>query len=84
MKNIALSLFLSATLLGCVPDDGFVEHPQVLIERVNNFFSKGRYQEAINSWDEAIKHNPGNFSARKNRGIALERLGRVNDDILMP
>jgi CHAT domain-containing protein/Flp pilus assembly protein TadD len=50
-------------------------------DRGNELFELGRYEEAIASYDRAIKINPDYHEAWANRGITLYSLGRDEDAI---
>ncbi|MEM1281551.1 MAG: tetratricopeptide repeat protein, partial [Cyanobacteria bacterium P01_H01_bin.152] len=41
-----------------------------------------RYEDAISSFDEALKHKPDDHKAWYNRGIALDELGHYEDAIM--
>ena len=47
----------------------------------NELFNLGRYEEAITSYDNALKINPDDHLAWNNRGIALGNLGRHEEAI---
>jgi Flp pilus assembly protein TadD len=42
-------------------------------------FAKGKYNEAIKAYDEAIRLDPNLAEAWNNKGIALKVLGRTSE-----
>ena len=53
-----------------------MESPALWLEKGQDLFVNGSYQEAIDSYDRVIKIDPENASAWKGKGEALSRLGR--------
>ena len=53
----------------------------IWFENGNSLYSKGRYQEAIASYNNALKFKPDSLNAWYNRGIALRDLGRWEEAI---
>ncbi len=54
---------------------------QELLERGNQFFATESYEEALRSYDQALKIKPDKDSAWYNRGVALGKLGRYEEEI---
>ncbi len=54
---------------------------QELLERGNQFFATESYEEALRSYDQALKIKPDDDSAWYNRGNALGNLGRYEEAI---
>jgi tetratricopeptide (TPR) repeat protein len=44
-------------------------------------FKIGRYEEAMVSYDTALRINPDSYQAWNNRGVALVELGRYDEAI---
>ena len=49
------------------------------LKKGNEFNNSGRYQDAVDSFDKAIRINPGEAEIWNNRGIALANLKSFND-----
>ena len=70
--------FLCATLvLGDTLDRTYA----AAFERANDAYADGRYEEALDGYDEAIRLNPRDAAAFNNRGNTLKRLGRLEGAI---
>ena len=41
----------------------------------------GRYQEAVDSYEKALKIDPGYVKAWNNKGLALDKLGRYQEAV---
>ena len=54
---------------------------KIWFEQGNSLYSKGRYQEAIASYDNALKIEPDYHETWYNRGLALWNLGRWEEAI---
>lgn len=52
-----------------------------LFDRAWETAEKGRFDEAVAAWNEALNLNPSDSRARYNLGIALARTGRFNEAI---
>jgi Flp pilus assembly protein TadD len=61
------------------------QHQQKVVDSLfyfgNALDNLGRYEDAIASYDEALKFKPDDHAAWNNRGIALGNLGRFEDAI---
>jgi tetratricopeptide (TPR) repeat protein len=49
------------------------------LDKGNALSSQGKYDEAIQAYDEAIKLDPTLAAAWSNKGLALEALGRTTE-----
>jgi len=56
---------------------GRLRSPDAAYNRGNSLLFLGRYDEAIESYDNALKARPGWLEAEENRGIALARQARL-------
>jgi tetratricopeptide (TPR) repeat protein len=58
-----------------------LDDAETWFEKGNSLYLEGRYQEAIASYDNALKFKPDNHDAWCNRGSALGNLGRLEEAI---
>lgn len=64
----------------CVPDDYY--YPMAIYLRSGELYLIGRYEEALESYNFALKVNPNNEDAWAEKGDVLEKLGRFNESEL--
>lgn len=65
--------------------DGRINHNAILAadysKQGDNFFFEGRYEEAINAYNESIRLEPNGADVWNNRGVVLTRLQRYDPAI---
>ena len=61
-------------------DSELLNH-QAWLDRGDELFELGKYEEAISSYDQVIESNPDNYKACFNRGAALYNLGQYAEAI---
>jgi RNA polymerase sigma factor (sigma-70 family) len=54
---------------------------QLLIKQGNLFTASNKYEDAISSYDLALKIEPDNYIAWHNRGYAMDKLGRPQEAV---
>ncbi len=64
------------TAVGFVPNDILMTDPEDLCARANAFYELGRYDEAIDCFDEILEKYPNSHYALESKGAMLEMLGR--------
>ena len=57
--------------------------PKSHTERAQKASDQGRYQEALEVWNQALESSPGSVQLRANIAIALQRQGRFDESIRM-
>lgn len=60
-------------------DEGSLNDPQVWKKSGNEFFNKGQYEDAIKCYNHAIELNPNFIDAWNNLGLALLKLGKIDE-----
>ncbi|WP_341754502.1 palindromic element RPE1 domain-containing protein [Candidatus Tisiphia endosymbiont of Dioctria rufipes] len=74
-----LTILLTFILL---PLSEVVANSQEYFEKANALITEDKWQEAIDSYDLAIKHKPDFADAYYNRGITLGKLGKLQEEIV--
>ncbi len=75
---LAVALAVSSTLAACGPaTDAVARH----LEQGNRLAEEGRYEQAIEKYDEVIRLNPESAEAYYNRGVTNTDLGQLQSAI---
>lgn len=76
MKIINIKQLIILLALMLLPLSQVIADSQQHFEKANALIIEEKWQEAIDSYNLAIKHKPNNIKAYNNKGTALGKLGK--------
>ena len=79
--NILLLCIMSAAKLQAQESSAQEQEMERAIQRGNELYKQQQYQQAEAAYDEVLKKDPNNSTAKYNRALALQKQGKPEDAI---